>query len=275
MDFGKAKASTIIIVDCKDCHKKQHEVELKKFRTGFICRPCLESLHFKRFRYFFQAALKKNEPTCVYIVDDSSINTRYITKLLDQFIKEEKDHKIKNYDIEICVLKKEVMNNIPIHLYERYIINNAKEHNGKTLLYLDSASVSTKAARVLTAVSCGDVVTVPSVGYFHYTFPGLAVVRPVDFTDDEVAEYMLENNDVATSDGIFGACETFVKKLEVDYDQTGNAVISTAQRVVEDKEAKRCVLCMRPYVAFLNDCKDGKCRTCSKVVSEEVMKSLM
>ena len=257
---------------CKDC--KRTDVEIKPFRTDYVCRECYEILHFKKFKQYFYQSMKKKEHATVFLINDHTLTFEYTKKMLDLSIEEEKKKRVQVYFIDLVIIDKEDLQDIPFHLYERFIISRSRQmkiDNSQKIIYLDGSNTTIKSSRILTAITKGDVLTVPSIGRFCYVMPDLVVSRPIDFTEEEVLEYMQTTEKLPREmkDSLDKRCEQFIDKLQEEFSHTSNTIIATAQRVIEEDNATRCICCLKPYKPFLNDCQDGKCRTCSALSNSD------
>ena len=260
---------------CKDC--KRSDIPIKPFRTDFVCRPCYEALHFKKFKQYFYQSMNKKDHAVVFIINDHTITFEYTMKLINMAIDEEKRKRVQVYFIEVVVIDKDEIKDLPFHLYERMIISKSKDMNiesTKKIIFLDGSNTTMKSSRILTSITQGDVITVPSIGRWSYKYDiqkedseikyQLTVSRPIDFTEDEVLEYMQSDKKIERieNDCLEKRCQQFLDKLMVEFDHTANTIIATAQRVVEEDDYHKCKCCLKPFKPFLNDCEDGLCRTC-------------
>ncbi|KAL7721491.1 Uncharacterized protein QTN25_001160 [Entamoeba marina] len=250
---------------CKDCHRS--DIHVKPFRTDFICRECFVLLHFKRFRLHLNNALKKKGKLLVIIIKDESMTSKYLSHLINLFIEEDANRKRSCYDISVLELPQDEINEVPTFMLERIMCWKAKQVDDRHVVWIDGSNITTKAANVLSAVCSGDVLTVPSISHYIYEFQQyhLTVIRPVEFTEKEVMEYMdtLTKEERKTDKSIESHCQHFMDSLEENYSQAPHTVISTSQKVQEVTNSSRCIGCCKPFQPFLNDCGDGYCRTCS------------
>ncbi|BFU24244.1 hypothetical protein EHI8A_085810 [Entamoeba histolytica HM-1:IMSS-B] len=252
-------------IECKDCHRK--DISLKPFRTGYICRECFEILHYKKFKYYLNGALKRNDQITFYIINDHTLTYEYTIKLLNMFIEEDKQRKVPLYNCEICCIDQNEIKDLPYHLYERYIIFKSKSNKKRKHVWVDGSNMTLKAGRILAAVIEGDVKMVPSIGKYEYYYKDLIVSRPVDFTEKEVLEYLNYSDKIPRSlnETLEMRAQQFVDDLEIEFDQTPNTIISTAQKIEEGSNNFQCRYCLKPYQPFLNDCEKGICRTCNEM----------
>lgn len=263
---------------CKDC--KRNDIPIKPFRTDYICRQCLELLHLKKFKQYFFHSLKKKDHAIIYIINDHTMTFEYTMKLLSLVIEEEKRKRVQVYFFDVIIIEKEELHDIPFHLYERYIINKSKElsyDSSKKIIWLDGSNTTCKSSRILTAITKGDVLTVPPIGWYVYTLPELIISRPIDFTEEEVMEYMQTTQKLEriSSESLDKHCEHFIDTLSDEFTHTANTIIATSQRIIEDENDPRCHWCLKKYRPFLNDCQNNLCRTCSSLSLSDTLKSLL